>query len=91
MRRYQPCVRRWAGETFKAPGGSRTYSDLWRCEPVPVSTEQITPALAVFFYGFLSERKFSIHKVSLEMYMSKLCVYFPIGPSAGLLIQPAIM
>jgi len=42
-------------------------------------------------HGFSSERKFSIHKVPLEPYMSKLCVYFLIAPSAGLLIQPAIM
>ena len=42
-------------------------------------------------HGFSFERKFSIHKVPLETYMSKLCVYFLIAPSAGLLIQPAIM
>ena len=43
------------------------------------------------FHGLSSERKVSIHKVPLETYMSKLCVYFLIAPSAGLLIQPAIM
>src|ERR1700758_1532429 len=43
------------------------------------------------FHGFSSERNFSIHKVPLETYMSKLCVYFLIAPSAGFLIQPATM
>jgi hypothetical protein len=42
------------------------------------------------FYDFSFERKFSIHKVPLETYMSKLCVYFLIVPSC-VLIQPAIM
>jgi hypothetical protein len=43
------------------------------------------------FHGFSSERNFSIHKVPLETYISKLCVYFLIAPSAGFLIQPATM
>src|SRR5262249_36369097 len=47
-------------------------------------------ALVFGFHGFASERKFSIHKVPLETYMSKLCVYFLIAPSC-VLIQPAIM
>jgi hypothetical protein len=42
------------------------------------------------FYDFSFERKFSIHKVPLETYMSKLCVYFLIAPSC-VLIQRAIM
>jgi hypothetical protein len=43
------------------------------------------------FHDFLSERKFSIHKLPLETYMSKLCVYFLTEPSAGFLTQPATM
>ena len=52
----------------------------------------ITGSVLVFgSHGFSSERNFSIHKVPLETYMSKLCVYFLIAPSAGFLIQPATM
>ena len=48
--------------------------------------------LLVFgFRGFLSELKFSIHKVPLETYMSKLWVYFLTTPSEGFLIQAATM
>src|SRR6266576_2305201 len=43
------------------------------------------------FHGFLSERKFSIHKVPLETYMSKLWVYVLTAPSEAFLIQPATM
>ena len=56
------------------------------------TTFGLTGSVLVFgFHGFLSERKFSIHKVPLETYMSKLCVYFLTTPSAGFLIQLATM
>jgi hypothetical protein len=42
-------------------------------------------------HGFLSERKFSIHKVPLETYMSKLWVYFLTTPTESFLIQVATM
>ena len=43
------------------------------------------------FHGFLSERKFSILKVPLETYISKVWVYFLTAPSEGFLIQSATM
>src|SRR5207342_3361423 len=52
----------------------------------------LTGSVLVFgFHGFLSERKFSIHKVPLETYMSKLWVYVLTAPSEAFLIQPATM
>jgi hypothetical protein len=52
----------------------------------------LTGSVPVFgSHGFLSERKFSIHKVPLETYMSKLCVYFRTAPSEGFVIQLATM
>jgi len=48
-------------------------------------------ALVFGSHGFLSERKFSIHKVPLETYMSKLWVYVLTAPSEAFLIQPATM
>jgi len=50
-----------------------------------------TVCAGVRCHGFLSERKFSIHKVPLKTYMSKLWVYFLTTPSEGLLIQAATM
>src|SRR5262249_38796205 len=43
------------------------------------------------FHGFSSERNLSIHKVPLETYMSKVCVYFLTAPPAGFLTQPVTM
>src|SRR5215469_7589954 len=47
--------------------------------------------VGISFHGFLSERKFLIHKVPLETYMSKLWVYVLTAPSEAFFIQPATM
>src|SRR5215467_15788892 len=41
--------------------------------------------------AFHPNASFRIHKLPFETYMSKLCVFFLIAPSAGLLIQLAII
>jgi hypothetical protein len=59
---------------------------------IPAQSFGLTGSALVFgFHGFLSERKFSIHKVPLETYMSKLWVYVLTAPSEAFLIQPATM
>jgi hypothetical protein len=83
----------WA-EAFPGPARPRAFF----VDFVPLSNTTSTAARLWInrkswsgFHGFSSERNFSIHKVPLETYMSKLCVYFLIAPSAGFLIQPATM
>jgi hypothetical protein len=51
------------------------------------STCDVAVAIFICAYPLVTERKFSIHKVPLETYMSKLWVYLLTTPSKGFLIQ----